>query len=542
MTVIQLDGIKKDKHKLTLRQISDLFDENRGQILDDVAFTKFDNNNHTILFNTKSPELNGKTLIPYDNDKILFAPVSVKIGMCNEPEFNTSVNLLFNSDNGKKRLWEARSNAPILSFRINLKEPSSIGGFSMMFGDSTKTKYRMSIILANENNEILSQVNGLESSWDSNNQQFFQFTKMVEDVSKVKLDVELVGQNKDFEWKMNNISFYSNMNMESLKNLNNLGIINWTLAQNPLFIKDLKDEQVLKEEEGQQPTLLSALELSEHNRSIEAIPLKGVGFLDGFGSRLPFEPDMDRQYFDNLTENQWKSISSIKRPHSVTESPKTGQKIYVFETDPKDRRLQLRFQPIEEENKYNDHPVIILDELRKQGYIKKGGFKNYILTLYVKLNDIMMQDQYLIWSYGGWLMNPELPDHARFTDVMIPINDSDSEIKICTEYKLGLQNELLDNKIVDPQAQKPYIDGEKWIGLQFIRVVQDDKCRITVNINNEPFGENGELQGSFKPLLAFEDINTDDHIANTWSGMAEYVTITGAKYINLTGASIYEIK
>lgn len=532
MTVIQLDSIKRDKHKLTLRQISDLFDENRGQILDDVAFTKFDNNNHIVLFNTKSPELNGKTLIQYDNDKILFAPVSVKIGMCSEPEFNTSVNLLFNSDNGKKKLWEARSNAPILSFRINLKESSDIGGFSMMFDDSTKTKYRMSIILANENNEILSQVNGLESSYDSNNQQFFQFTKIVEGVSKVKLDVELVGQNKDFEWKMYNISFYSNMNMESLKNLNNLGVINWTLAQNPLLIKDLKEDQVLKEGEGeQQPMLTSSLELSEQLRSINAIELKGSNY----------EYDLSRQYFDNLTEKDWKSISSIKRPHSITESPKTGKKIYVFETDPKNRSLELRFQPIEEEGKYNDHPVTNLEELRKQGYIKKGGFKNYILTIYVKLNDMMLQGQYLIWRYGGWLMNPELPDHARFTDVMIPINSSDDEIKICTEYKLGLLNELhLGTE--NTEIEKPYIESERWVGLQFIRRVQDDVCYIDVNINKDPFDDEGNMQGQFVTLRTLEDVSTDDHIANTWGGMCEWITITGSKYVNLTGVSLYEIK
>ena len=525
MTVIQLDSIKKDKHKLTLRQISDLFDENRGQILDDVAFTKFDNNNHIILFNTKSPELNGKTLIQYDNDKILFAPVSVKIGMCSEPEFNTSVNLLFNSDNGKKRLWEARSNAPMLSFRINLKEESDIGGFSVMFGDSTKTKYRMSIILANEKNEILSQVNGLESSWDSNNQQFFQFTKMVEGVSKVKLDVELVGQNKDFEWKMNNISFYSNMNMESLKNLNNLGIINWTLTQNPLLIKDLKEDQVLKEGEE------TPLKLSEQVRAIDAVELKGSNY----------EYDLSRQYFDNLTEKDWKSISNIKRPHSVTESPKTGQKIYVFETDPRERKLELRFQPIEEENKYNDHPTIDFDELKQQGYMKKGGFKNYVLTLYVKLNDVTMQGQYLIWRYGGWLINPELPDHARFTDVMIPINSDKDGVKICTEYKLTLLNEI-NSGTENIEVEKPYIDSNKWVGLQFIRRVQDDICHIDVKINRDPFDDEGNLHGQFVPLRTFEDVSTDDHIANTWGGMAEYVTIIGAKYINLTGVSLYEIK
>ena len=534
MTVIQLDGIKKDKHKLTLRQISDLFDENRGQILDDVAFTKFDNNNHTILFNTKSPELNGKTLIPYDNDKILFAPVSVKIGMCNEPEFNTSINLLFNSDNGKKRLWEARSNSPMLSFRINLKESSDIGGFSMMFGDSTRTKYRMSIILANENNEIISQVNGLESSWDSNNQQFFQFTKIVEDVSKVKLDIELVGQNKDFEWKINNISFYSNMNMESLKTLNNLGVINWTLTQNPLLIKDLKEDQVLKE--GEIP-----LKVSEQVRKINEVDLKGIGFNDVFGSRLPYEPDTSRQYFDNLSEKQWKSISNINRPHSVTESSRTGQKIYVFETDPNERRIQLRFQPIEEENKYNDHATIDFDQLRQQGYMKKGGFKNYVLTLYLKLNDITMQGQYLIWRYGGWLINPKLPDHARFTDVMIPINNNEEGVKICTEYKLTLLNEI-NSGTENVEVEKPYIEGEKWVGLQFIRRVQDDICYIDVNINKDPFDEEGNLQGQFVPLRTLEDVSTDDHIANTWGGAAEYITITGSKFVNLTGVSLYEIK
>ena len=52
----------------------------------------------------------------------------------------------------------------------------------------------MTLMLANENNEILSQVvSGMESSWDTNNQQFFQLGSKVEGVTKAVMDLELVG-------------------------------------------------------------------------------------------------------------------------------------------------------------------------------------------------------------------------------------------------------------------------------------------------------------------------------------------------------------
>src|ERR1051325_11408995 len=106
MTVITLDNIGNPKHRSVLRYISDVFDENRGKIEDHIALTKFNSANHTILFNTESPDLNGKTLIPFDSDKLLFAPIKINSIICSETKNNTSINTVIQPN---PNIWETSS-------------------------------------------------------------------------------------------------------------------------------------------------------------------------------------------------------------------------------------------------------------------------------------------------------------------------------------------------------------------------------------------------------------------------------------------------
>lgn len=534
MSVIQLDNIKNPKHQAVIRQISDIFDNSRGNIREDVAFTKFDHEKHTILFNTKSPDLDGTFLIPYDNDKVLFAPATIKIGVSDQTEFNSSVNLIFNKNNGKSRVWEVTSNNKQIQLMIQMQDKTPIAGFSIMFADSVRTKYKIDeMVLANENGEVISQVaGGMESSWDSNNHQFFQFTNVVPDVLKIKMLIGVVGN--VFEWKINNISFYSNMNLESLKNLNSLGIINWSLAPNALLMKDLKQEDM---------ELLKGPSDNNNNNNDKLVSLEQIkpisDYRDKFGSTLPFEPDYSKEHFDSLTQSQINNMTNTK-VHSVTESPTKGEKIYTFETDSITRKFELKFQPIDQQSKYSDEPVLSLDKLVEQGYMKKGGFKNYMLTFYIRLDDIVFTDQNLIWKYGGWLSEPNLPDHSKFTDVFIPLGKQAPIVY--SEYKYGQLNPIA--KMPDWNVEQDNIPSGKWIGLQFIRQVDDEnnECVVSIGINRDPINEKGDLQGQFEPFLEYTDSFTDTHIANIWGGMLERIEVTGARYVNITGISLYEIK
>ena len=262
MSVITLGNIKNQKHIKFIQSVSDIFDEYRGNIPDDLAFTRFKGMSHTILFNTANPELNGKSLIQFDNDKVLFAPVQIQSLICSDPSNNATINILTQPKNNQ--IWEAKSDEGRIKLLINLKDKTPITGFSIRFADSVRTKYRMSLTIFNDENEVLTQViNGMESSWETNSQQFFQLTDPVEGATRAILDLELVGTN-DYVWKVNNISLYSNMNLESLKSLAELGVITWSLVRNTVLVNKLDDEtsgllksvvQAPKQEE--EPLLLS---------------------------------------------------------------------------------------------------------------------------------------------------------------------------------------------------------------------------------------------------------------------------------------------
>lgn len=539
MSVITLGNIKNPKHAKFLQKVSDIFDENRGNIPDDLAFTRFSGMNHIVLFNTANPELNGKSLIQFDNDKILFAPTEIRSLICNEPENNPTINILTIPDNNQ--VWEAKSNDKILKFLINFRDKTSIEGFSIRFSDSVRTKYRMSLTLANDQNEFLSQVaTGMDSSWETNNQQFFQMATPVEGVTKAVMDIELVGQNTDFEWKINNISFYSNMNMESLKSLSNLGVITWSLVQNNTFIKDLEQQkggaELLKMEEAKEELFYGSYTVTD---------------IDHFGSPLPYAPIRDRQFFDNISDKELVKMTNIPRLYAVTDMP-TGDKIFTFETNTNDKTLTLKFSPLNEMERFPDEPVVQMDKITMPpGYIKQGGFKNYCLTFYIKLDGLTMTDQKLLWKYGGYFFNESRPECARAVNVTIPVNNVSGDIPhVSTEYFLGKLNDMSSRLSIIDGRFKGLEEG-KWIGIQCIRQVDTENWHAvqTVRINENPFDPNkGTIDtGKFVDFIKYDDILVTeqvarDHTPAVWGGVQELITVTGSKYVSLYGISLYEVE
>jgi hypothetical protein len=535
MSVITLDGIKNQKHRNFIKYVSDIFDENRGNIPDHLAFTRFNGTNHTILFNTANPELNGKSLVQFDNDKVLFAPAEIQSLLCNDPANNPTINTLILPDN--KNTWEAKSDDKIIKIMINFKDKTPIAGFSAKFADATKTKYRMSLTLFNDERNVLSQVpTNMDSSWDTNNTQFFQLATPVEGATKAVMDIELVGTNKDFVWKIDNISFYSNMNLESLKALSDSGIITWSFIQNSVFVKELDDKSKelftldQQQQQSQEQTLLTAA-------------VSG-GDIDHYGSPIPYKPIIDREYFDNLSADELIKISNVTRLYTITDLP-TGDKIYTFETDPNTKNLTLKFSPMKEMAKYPDDPVVQLDIITKSGQIKKGGFKNYVLTFYVRLDGLTMTDQKLLWKYGGYYFNESRPECSRAVDVTIPINNQSGDTPhVYTEYFYNSLVDMGSRMTVKNHGSFKGLEEGKWIGIQCIRQVDTENQRAIqiVRINKDPFNEenNSINTNGFEEYLLYDDMKIDNHTPAVWSGTQEIVSVSGSKYVSLYGISLYE--
>src|SRR4028118_1810264 len=159
MSYITLDNVKNPKHKTVLKKISDLFDQNHGQIDGHIALTRFDNftGNHTILFNTLSPEFNNKQLVTVGSNGLLYSTTDIDLIMSDEPENNKNIAMLIQPEN--KRTWEAYSGNDTIRLVIKLKEISQVNGLSITFDDSTIKSYQIREgVFLNSENEIISKV------------------------------------------------------------------------------------------------------------------------------------------------------------------------------------------------------------------------------------------------------------------------------------------------------------------------------------------------------------------------------------------------
>ena len=556
--VITLGNIGNPQHRSILRHISDVFDNNRGKIDGYVALTKFHSNNvHTILFNSLSPDLNGKQLLSVENnDSVLYTPIEIQSIVCSDIRNNSTVNVLTSPKN--KEVWEAISDEKMIKLLLRLDESNQdtippIEGLSIRFADGTRTKYRVSITMVNSNNETLSHVANMDSSFETNNAQFFKFSKPVEGATRIVVDIELVGTNI-YEWKISNITLYSHMNGQSLKALADVGVITYSEYPNNVLSNKATDDILKLGEEGKPSNEILSKEdqgkpLPATDTAIE--DEKTFEFTDSYGSPLITAPKLDHQFFDRMDESKLKKISSIKRLYSITDL-KNGHKIYTYETNPDTKNITLTFQPTEEVAKYPDEAQYEMSKIVEQGYIKKGGFKNYCLTFYVKMDEITMQDQFLVWKYAGWLWNDQMPELSRSTDIYVPITGADHRPRAFTEYTLNNFKEIKDGITIN-DIPTPVIPQGKWVGFQLIRQVQQDDgtCAINIDINKDPYDEEtGKFNTTnFEPYFEMIDVSRDGaegkgdsgHQANIWGGLNEVLSIGGSKYISFYGISLYEI-
>ena len=324
------------------------------------------------------------------------------------------------------------------------------------------------------------------------------------------------------------------MNLESLRSLSESGIITWSLVQNSVFVKELDDK-------SKELLSLSAPEQQEQ----EEILLTTTGDIDHYGSPIPYKPITDREYFDNLSDVDMIKMSNLRRLYTTTDLP-TGDKIYTFETDVNEKNLTLKFSPLKEMGKYPDDPVVQLDRITQSGMIKKGGFKNYVLTFYIKLDGLTMTDQKLLWKYGGYYFNQARPELSRAVDVVIPINNkSGDNPHIYTEYFYESLVDMSGYMTILDDSFKGLEEGQ-WVGIQCIRQVdtQNKQAVQLVRINKNPFNsENNTINTSgFQDYIRYDDIQVGEHIPHIWGGTQELISVTGSKYVSLYGISLYEVE
>ncbi|HTH21255.1 MAG TPA: hypothetical protein VL854_03485, partial [Nitrososphaeraceae archaeon] len=196
--------------------------------------------------------------------------------------------------------------------------------------------------------------------------------------------------------------------------------------------------------------------------------------------------------------------------------------------------------------KYPDDPVVQLDKITQSGMIKKGGFKNYVLTFYVKLDGLTMTDQKLLWKYGGYYFNESRPECSRAVDITIPINNKSGDIPhVYTEY---FYNSLVDmaNRVTVKDISFKGLEEGQWVGIQCIRQVdtQNQHAIQIVRINKDPFNpENNSINtNGFEEYLLYNDLKIDNHTPAVWSGTQDLISVTGSKYVSLFGISLYEVE
>ena len=516
--IITLDNIRNNKHKAIIRNISDIFDENRGKIDENIALTVFKdiNSNHKILFNTLSPDLNGKQLVKIGSNGLIFSRAEIETILCSDPINNDSIGLL--KDPHNKIIYEAQSDTNKLRFLIKLSDPQSdIAGISIGFADSTTQGYKISIYCVNEDNQFVSEVQDIVVSAETNMNQFFQLRTIAQEVNRIMVDIE-VPEDSQYKWQMRTLQVYSHLDEKALSLLKDMGMVEWQSLGNPILTKKLKDDL----------------------RTLNAAAGGDTGvpevFLDPYGTPIPVNPDFNKIFFDYVPDPV--------RPYAITPLVNGKGDIKVYESNKDTTNLTFSFTPAQQINRYPDEAVISFPKLVEKGYIKEGGFKNYCVTFYVRLDGITMTGQYLMWKYGGWMFNSQFIDMARATDIAIPIGDNSEENKpkVFEEYKFGDLKDLTSRvNYLDPEPL--FLEEHKWIGIQIIReVIDKNSCIVTLRINRNPITEDQKLSPSgFKDYMMFNDVTTSDgHQANTWGGIHEILSITGSRYVNIYGFSLYE--
>lgn len=518
-----------------IKKISDVFDQSRGEISGNLGLTRFDNitGNHTILFNTLSPEFNGTQLVPVGSNGLLYSATDVDLIVSDEPENNTNIALLIQPNN--KRTWEAYSGNDTIRIVIKLKEISQVNGLSITFDDAAIKSYQIKEgVFLNNENEIISKIDHVVFTNDGNNRQFVQLLSKLDDIDRIVLDIEVANVD-DHVWRMSNITVYSYMDKDALQTLSQERVITWIPVTNGVLLR-----------KGPTDTfMLSTNTNDEAPKKLNPESLPSL-YSDRFGSALPLRPILDLQHLDEVDKNTMIKISN-KAPTAITNFEGGVGQIYSFVPDMNTNNITLSLSPTEQLNRFSDEAVTQFPQLIEKGYIKKGGYKNYVLTFYIRLSNIIANKQHLVWKYGGWMFNKEYPELARSTNIYIPIG-TPSNIKVASEYIYDNIKEIVtqegEDTVIQSVIDQFAIEEDMWIGLQFTRqVVSPTRSIQRVRVNVNPFNDEdgGFRSNNFKDLFLFIDNTTENHRANTWGGINEIISINGARNVDIYGLSIYEI-
>lgn len=236
---IDLSHISNYKHKQLIRDVSDFIDENHAKITDDIGITTFNPNTpyvQVLRVNTYDKSLNGSVLI--DALAYLYSPVELQAILSTEAKYNDTIGVLIDNKKKRTQTWKAKTFNPI-DIAIKLKKPSIVKGMSFMFSDSSTKSYKFGIDFVAENDDIISQLTPLESSNTTNLKQIIALKNPIEDIDRIiiHMDVEHKEEGEEYEMDISHIGVLGEVNTQLLDAMNTNYLVDFTLFDNPVFVK-----------------------------------------------------------------------------------------------------------------------------------------------------------------------------------------------------------------------------------------------------------------------------------------------------------------
>jgi hypothetical protein len=235
--VLNMDHIKSYKHKQLLRDLSDFIDYRRAKVPEDFGTGIFlDPNNrvYQIVANTKSEDLNNKVFI--DSEAFLYDTVKVKFIACDNKNYNEKISVLTDKGILGLQVWDGPIGAKT-RIGMRLDGLSLVAGFTISFPDSTTQKYKVDVQMVDDNNDIVSEVMGIEPSRFTNMQQIFAFANPMPDIDRFFIYLDVDTDDEDYQAHVFHIDVLKDVNRDLLKSMSNSNMIPYQLLENPVFVK-----------------------------------------------------------------------------------------------------------------------------------------------------------------------------------------------------------------------------------------------------------------------------------------------------------------
>jgi hypothetical protein len=236
---LDLEHIKNPKHKQLLRDLSDFIDYRRGKIPEDFMIGIFTDKGNKVIqpvTNTmSSDDINKKLYI--DSDFYLYDPVKISFIASDNSKYNENISMLI--DDNKKIDHNLHWKGPIgedVRIGLRLSELSYVSGVAITFPDATKQQYKFNLKFVNEDNDIVSELIGIESSKTTNQKQIIGLANILPDIDRVTIDFT-VGDDEEFEPHVYHINVLRDINRELLKDMNKHDIVSYQYLENPVFVK-----------------------------------------------------------------------------------------------------------------------------------------------------------------------------------------------------------------------------------------------------------------------------------------------------------------